>query len=115
MSCSVVELPGGLHELNEVVVVVDGGANGSVVFEPLLLSDLTIVVLVAEALEELQEDLVLGHLAVLDLGVEGGVIDTSEVSGGDAAIGVLVELVVGSQGDVLSPLVQLSLHPKNNR
>lgn len=110
MSCSVVETPGGLHQLHVVIIVVDGGANGGVVLEPLLLGDLTIVVSVSEVLEELKEDLVLGHFAVLDLGVELAVVDVAKVGSSDAAIGVLVELVVGGQGDVLSPLVQGSLN-----
>ena len=95
-----------------MVIVVDGGANGGVVLEPLLLGDLTIVVSVSEVLEEFQEHFVLGHLAGLDLGVELGVVHVAQVSGGDAAVGVLVELVVGGEGDVLSSLVKGSLFEK---
>lgn len=106
---SLVEFPGGLHELHEVIIVVDGGADGRVVLEPFLLGDLTIVVSVSEVLKELKEDLVLGHLAGLHLGVELGVVDSAQVSGGDATVSVLVELEIGGEGDVLSPLVEGSL------
>ena len=61
-------------------------------------------------MEEFQEDLVLGHLTVLHLGVEGGVVDAAEVSSGDAAVTVLVELVVGGHGDALSSVVKGSLN-----
>ena len=107
--CHSVELPGGLHELNEVVVVVNGGADSGVVLVPLISLDLSIVVSVTEVLEEFQEHLVFGLLAVLHLGVHAAVVDALEVGGGDFAITVLVELKEGLVNHSLSPLVELAL------
>jgi hypothetical protein len=92
--CSV-ELPGGLHELDEVLVVVNRGADSGVVLVPLVFLDLAVSVFVAEVGEELDEDLVLGHLAALHLGVHGAVVDASEVGGGDLTVAVAVELEEG--------------------
>ena len=89
---SLVKFPGGLHELNEVVVVINGGGDGGVVLVPLGTLDFAIAVLVTEAVKELQEDLVLGHLAGLDLGVHGAVVDATEIGGGDFTRAVSVEL-----------------------
>ncbi len=58
-----------LDQVNEVLVLLDLRANGSVVVVPLSLSDAAILVLVAEALQEFGEDLVEAHLARDDLGV----------------------------------------------
>lgn len=105
-----VELPGGLHELDEVVVVVDGRANGGVVLLPLGGLDFAIAVAVTEVLEELQEDLVLGELTVLDLGVHGAVVDALKVSGGDVTITVSIELKEGLSDHSHSLVVEFSLY-----
>ena len=106
---SLVEFPGSLHELDEVIVVVDGGRDSGVVLVPLISLDLSIVVSVTEVLEEFQEHLVFGLLAVLHLGVHAAVVDALEVGGGDFAITVLVELKEGLVNHSLSPLVELAL------
>ena len=92
-----------------MVVVVNRGADSGVVLVPLISLDLAIAVLVAEALEELQEDLILGHLTALHLGVHAAVVDTAEVGGGDLAITVGVELQEGLVDHSLAALVEGSL------
>ena len=75
-----------------MVVVVDRGADSGVVLVPLISLDFAVAVSVAEVLEELKEDLVFGHFTVLDLGVHAAVVHASEVSGGDLAITIGIEL-----------------------
>ena len=105
-----VKSPGGLHELHEVVVVVNGRADGGVVLLPLGRADLAVAVLVAEVLEELQEDLVLGELTVLDLGVHAAVVDALKVGSGDGTITIGVELEVGLSDHGQSLVVEFSLY-----
>ena len=57
------KFPLRLDQVNEVLVLLDLRANGSVVVVPLRLSDAAVLVLVAEALQEFGEDLVEAHLA----------------------------------------------------
>ena len=52
-------LPGGLHELHEVVVVVNGRGDGGVVVVPLGLGNNAVIVFISEVGEELEEGLVL--------------------------------------------------------
>ena len=87
-----VELPGSLHELDEVIVVVNRGADSGVVLVPLISLNLTITVSVAEVLKELQEHFILGLLAGLHLGVHAAVVDASEVGGSDFTRAIGVEL-----------------------
>ena len=75
-----------------MIVVVNGGADSGVVLFPLISLDFAVTVLVAEALQELQEHLVLGDLATLDLGVHAAVVYTTEVGGSDLSITVGVKL-----------------------
>ena len=91
-----------------MIVVVNGGADSGVVLVPLISLDFAVAVLVAEALEELQEDFVLGDLAALDLGVHAAVVHTAEVSGGDLTITVGVKLKEGLVDHGLSLGVQAS-------
>lgn len=107
VACS--HLPGGVHELNKVLIIVDAGGNGCVVVVPLGMGDLAIVVLVTERGEELNEDLILGHLTRDNLGVLGAVVDTGEVAGGDNIIGVItVELGESLVDDGLADFVGLA-------
>ena len=107
-----VKLPGSLHELDEVVVVVNRGADSGVVLVPLISLNLTITVSVAEVLKELQEHLILGLLARLHLGVHAAVVDASEVSGSDFTRAVGVELKEGLVDHSLSLGVEGSLKYK---
>jgi len=50
---SLVEFPSSFHDLDEVVVVVDGGADGGVVLVPFGSLDSSILVSVTEVLKEL--------------------------------------------------------------
>lgn len=102
-------MPGSLHKLDEVVVVVYGGGHGGVVFVPLVSLDSAIPVLVTEVLKELQEHLIFGHLAVLDLRVHGAVIDSLKIGSGDFAITIFVELEVCLVNHSLSLGVEGSL------
>lgn len=76
---------------------------------PLSTSNLSIFVPVTEALEELKEDLVFCHLTLLHLGVELGVVNSSEISSFDTAVTILVEFEESLVGDCLSLRVQSSL------
>ena len=92
-----------------MLVVVDRAGHGGIVLVPLSALDLAITVAVTEALEEFQEDLILGHLTALDLGVHGAVVDAAEVGSSDAAITVLVELQEGLVDHSLTLSVEGSL------
>ena len=63
-----------------MVVVVDIGGNGGIVVVPFFTSDDSIAVLVAEAGQELHEDLLFGHLARLHLWVLARVVDYAQVA-----------------------------------
>ena len=90
-----VELPGSLHELDEVIVVVNRGADSGVVLVPLISLNSTITVSVTEVLKELQEHFILGLLAGLNLGVHAAVVDASKVSSSDFTGAISVELKEG--------------------
>ena len=90
--CSL-NLPSSLHELDEVVVVVDVGGDGSVVVVPLFLCDDAVTVLVAEAGQELHEDLLFSHFARLDLWVLARVVDDAQVARVDNTVAILIELL----------------------
>lgn len=72
------KLPCGVHELHEVIVVVDGRGHCRVVFVPLLTSESAVLVCISEVLEKLHEHLIFSHLAFLDLRVEFSVVHSSE-------------------------------------
>ena len=75
-----------------MVVVVDISGDGGVVVIPLLHSDNSIAVHVAEAGQELHEHFFGSHLAALDLRVLAGVINSAQVCRGDRAVAITVEL-----------------------
>ena len=62
-----------------MVLVVDIGRHGRIVLDPLVERDRTVLVAVAEVLEELEEDFVLSQFALLDLGMHRGVVSALEV------------------------------------
>jgi hypothetical protein len=103
------QFPGGLHEHDEVLVVVNGGADSGVVLVPLRSLNFAVTVLVTEGGEELKEDLVLGSLSGEHLGVEGAVVHTLKVSGVDGTGAVGVELEEGLVNHGLSLGVEGSL------
>lgn len=103
------DFPGGLHELHEVVVVVNGGGDSGVVVAPLLAVNFTITVFVTEVSEELEEDFVLSHLSGDNLRVHVGGVDSLEIGGLDEAGAVVVELEEGLVNHSLSLLVESSL------
>ena len=88
-----------------MVVVVNVGRDGGVVVGPLLMSDNTITVAVAERGEELNEDLFVSHLSADNLGVLAAVVDYAQVGGGDGTVTISVELLEALVDDSLSGLV----------
>jgi len=104
------EFPGGLHELDEVVAVINRGGHGGVVVSPLGAGDLTVTVLVTEVGEELKEHLILSHLTGDNLGVHVSGVHTLEVSGLDHTRTVSIELKEGLVNHSLSLLVEGSLN-----
>lgn len=103
------ESPGSLHQLDEVVVVVNRGTDSRVVLVPLVPLNFSVTVFVSEVGQELEEDLVLGHLAVLHLGVEAAVVDSLEVACFNLAGTIGVEFQERLVNDGLSAVVQLAL------
>lgn len=85
-----------------MVVVLDGGRNSGVVIVPFACGDLTIIVLVSEVGKELKESLVLGDLSRDDLWMSVTRVADSEVSGGDAAGSISIELAESGINDSLS-------------
>ena len=102
---SLIELPSVSHELDEVSVVVDVGRNGRIVVVPLLPRDLSVTVLVAEAGQELHEDLLVGHLSRDHLWMVACVVDDAKVARVNHAVSVRVKLAVGLVDDLLAGLV----------
>lgn len=109
MSLSASQLPGSLHELNEVLVVVHGGRHGGVVVVPLASLNAAVAVLVSEVGQEIEENFVLGHLAGNDLRVQVAGVDSLEVSSVDGATAVVVELEEGLVNEGLALSVRASL------
>jgi hypothetical protein len=93
-----------------VLVVIDAGADCGVVVVPLLPSDAPVVVDIPEVLQELEENLLLGHGAAPDLGVHGSIVYSFQVQCRYLAVAVLVELKVGLVDDDLSPHVRSAPH-----
>jgi len=88
-----------------MVVVVNVGRDGGVVVGPLLMSDNTITVAVAERGEELNEDLFVSHLSADDLGVLAAVVDDAQVGGGDGTFNIGIELSEALVDDFLSVFI----------
>lgn len=99
---SVVKFPRVAHKLHEVVVVVNVGADSSVVIVPLLVGDNAIAVFVAEAGQELDEHFLVSHLAADNFGVLRAVIDYAHVARVDHAVAVLVKLAEALVDDRLA-------------
>jgi len=92
---SLVKFPSSLHELDEVFVVVNRGADSGVVLVPLCSLNSAVAVSVTEVLKEFQEHFVFGHLARLHLGVHAAVVNASKVGGSDLTRAIGVELKEG--------------------
>ena len=90
-------------------IVVDRRADSGIVLIPFVSLDFTVTVSVTEVLEELQEDLVLGLLAALDLRVHAAVVNTSEVGGSDFSAAISVELKEGLVDHSLSLGIERAL------
>jgi hypothetical protein len=103
------DFPGGFHELNEMVVVVNGGGDSGVVVIPFLAVNFTVTVFVTEVSEELEEDLVLSHLSGDNLRVHVGGVDSLEIGGLDGTVAIVVELEEGLVNHSLSFIVESSL------
>ena len=76
-------------------IIVNAGGYSCIVLIPLLSVNSSISVCVVEVSEELHEDLVLSHLATLNLGVHGRVINAAEVVHVNIPVAVTVELEEG--------------------
>ena len=104
------ELPGRLHELDEVFVVVNGRRDSGVIVVPLSTLNTAISVSVTEVSQEFEENLVFGHLSGDDLRVEGGIVDALKVGGLDGATAIGVELEESLVDHSLTLSVEGSLH-----
>lgn len=100
------ELPGLGHEHNEVVVIFDGGGDGSIVVTPLGFGDLAIVVLVSEVGKELKESLVFGDFSRDNLWVCVTGVANSEVGSSDGSRAISIEFVECGVNHSLSGSVQ---------
>jgi len=78
-----------------VLIIVNAGGYSCVVLIPLLSIYSSISVCVVEVSEELHEDLVLSHLAALNLGVHVRVINATEVVHVNIPVAITVELKEG--------------------
>ena len=108
------ELPGRLHELDEVIVVVNGRRDSGVVVVPLSTLNTAISVSVTEVSQEFEENLVFSHLSGDDLRVEGGVVDALKVGGLDGATAIAVELEESLVDHGLALGVEFSLHMRKD-
>mgnify|MGYP000943688165 CR=1 FL=1 len=93
---SVSQLPGVDHNAYEVFVVINVGAHCGIIVVPFRLADLSVAVLISERGQEVREDLIICHLAGLDLRVHLTVIDTSQIGSCNDSVAVRVKLTVGS-------------------
>ena len=110
----VVKVPRVVHHELEVGIIVDRHGNVVVVLEPLLKSDRTVTsismtlhvgVVILERVKELSEDLVLGLLAGLNVGMSLGVVALTNVIDVELARFVDVHNLVDLGGDVLTEWV----------
>ena len=109
------EVPGVVHHELEVVVSVDGHGDVVVVLEPLVDGDtvvtdvfLVVGVMGLEGVDELVENLVLGLLSGLDIGVHLSVVSLSDVVDINDFRAVLVHDLEGLASEVSSELVHLT-------
>jgi len=72
--------PGGSHELNKVVIIVDGWGNGGVVVAPFSHGDLSIIVFVTEVGKEFKVSFVLGNLSRSNFWMSVARVDNSQVT-----------------------------------
>eukprot|EP00760_Papus_ankaliazontas_P008556 PhM_4_TR13886/c0_g1_i1/m.56465 len=103
------EAPGGVHHDLEVLVVIDRRADvGVVVLELLQRDDAVDLVTDLEGLDELQEHLLLGLLALEHVGVALGGVRLADVVHVDLAVAVLVEDRVGLADEATTEVVELT-------
>ena len=88
-----------------MIVIVDVCRHGSVVVIPLLLSDNAVSVAIAERGEELDEDLLVGHLTALHLWVIRSVVHDTQISACHRAIAIGIKLMEALIDDLLTGLV----------
>jgi len=101
-------VPGIAHHKFEVIVLVDAGTNIGVVFLKFFESNLAVTLLGVPLGHELVEDVILGHLAGLVLGVEGHVVVHKQVLNVNNSVSSLVQLLEGKADQVLSALGKVS-------
>ena len=89
-----VEVPGVPDHKLEVVILIDGGGDVSVVVDEFGDGDLVVALASVPLGHELHQDVVLAHLASLELGVLGDVVGACDVVQLDHAAVVAVKLVV---------------------
>ena len=95
-----------------MIVIVNVGGHGGVVVIPLLLSDHAIAVAVAERGQELDEDLLVGHLAAHHLWVVRGVVDDTQVGARDCTVAICIEFAEALVDDLLASLIGCTTEPK---
>ena len=103
-SCELPSIP--YHQL-EVVIIVDGGAHILVVVLKFCKRYTAILLEGVPLREELFKNLVLCQLPILELGVEGNIIDISEILEADDTVTGLVELLVCELYQRASALIQV--------
>ncbi len=100
------ELPSLLHQLHEVVIIIDRGRHGGVEVVPLRLRDSSVVVLIAEVGQELQERLVLRDFSRHHLRVGLDRVAHAQVRGDHTLGTISVELAESNIDDLLAGRVQ---------
>src|SRR6056300_546891 len=101
-------VPGVAHHELEVVILVNGSTDICVVLLELLDSDLAVSLLGVPLSHELVQDVVLGHLTGLVLGVESDIVVDQKVVNFDNAVASLVQLLESQVNKALSEVVQVT-------
>jgi hypothetical protein len=94
------QFPSSDHQVDEVVIVVNWGWNGSVVVIPLGFCDLAIAVFVTEASQKFCEYFLLSHFSWLHFRVEAAVVHGGQVGSGNSFTIIMIEFLEGSFNNV---------------
>jgi hypothetical protein len=99
--------PGGSHELNKVVIIVDWGGNGGVVVAPFGHGDLSIIVFVAEVGKEFEVSFILSNLSRSNFWMSVAWVDNSQVTCSYNTRSIKIEFAECGGDNGLSGFVQL--------
>lgn len=95
--------------MDEVIIVINGSRDGSIIIIPLRSRNFSIFVFVTEVGQELEEDFILSHFTRDNLRVEAAIIGSLKISGFNGTVSILIEFQESLIDESLSFLVEFAL------